>query len=161
MRFRLDELQKGKEVVRDIDLEREEIQIASGTADVHNLKAQLKFRIDPMGYVVKYSVCAEVICACVRCAENLQLEVDKTDWISLRVQQPEEGHILLDNSELNVRFITDTTLDLTRLALEIVELELPTFPRHPEDTPSCLTGLEGMGDEEERSSPFDGLSKLL
>jgi len=161
MHFHLDELQKGKEVLREFDLQREEIQTTSGTTVVQNLAAQLRFRQDPLGYVVKYMVRADVHCECIRCAGLLHLTVDKSDWMSLRVQQPEEGHILLDNSELNVRFITDKKVDLTSLALELVDLELPTFPRHPDHAPECIGEAVTEGHEEPKSSPFDVLSKYL
>lgn len=164
MHFRLDELQKGKEVTREIDLEREEIRVSSGMAVVQNLLAQLKFRIDPLGYVVKYHVRATVHCDCIRCAGDLQLEMDITDWISLRVRQPEEGHLLLDNSELNVRFITDIQFDMKHFALEVVELEIPSFPRHDENAPECLAvNLEDETtlEEEKKASPFNVLSDLI
>lgn len=161
MHFHLDELQKGKEVLRELDLQREEIQTSSGTAIVQNLTAQLRFRIDPLGYVVKYCVRADVHTECIRCAGLLQLEVNKTDWISLRVQQPEDGHILLDNSEMNVRFITDKKINLDSMALEVVDLALPSFPRHAENDAACTAEPVSQGQEEPKSSPFDVLSKYL
>jgi len=161
MHFHLDELQTGKEVQHELNLEREEIQTRSGVIIVQNLKAQLRFRMDPLGYVVKYTVRADAQCDCTRCGQSLQLEVDTEDWLALRVQQPEENLILLDNSEMNVRFIADKNVDLQSLVLEAVDLALPSFPRHEDDSSECLSEEAATGSEEPKSSPFDVLSKYL
>ncbi len=162
MLFQLDELKKGKqEIVREIDLPQEELQIQSGTATIHNLAAKLCFRLDPLGYAMHYEVRAQVTCDCIRCGAPLELAVNQDDWVSLRVQQPEEAHILLDDSQMNVRFITDNTVDLKSLVLEVVDLALPSFPRHADGVPNCAGTLAADGLAEPKSSPFDVLSKFL
>lgn len=162
MLFQLDELKKGKqEIVRELDLPQEELQIQSGTATIHNLAAKLRLRLDPLGYAMHYEVRAQVTCECIRCGAALELAVNCDDWVSLRVQQPEDAHILLDDSQMNVRFITDTTVDLKSLVLEVVDLALPSFPRHADDVAACSGNLAADGLAEPKSSPFDVLSKLL
>jgi len=160
MLFRLEEIHPGKTVTREISLEEASIQMLTGQAVFTNIHAEFKCQCDPMGYVVHYHAKAHAAATCVRCGEQVDKEINTSDWISLRTKQPEESHIVLDDSEMNVRFIPDQTLDLKAFALEAIELELADYPRHDEGDPACKTAAE-LDMVEEKSSPFNVLSKFL
>lgn len=161
MLFRLDELKSGNEVVKTVDFTNEKIDTSIGETTIVEAHCELTFRTDPIGYVVKHNTKARVETACVRCGDDLLTDVVKTDWISLRIQQPEENHILLNNAEMNVRFITELDFDYEQFARELIELEIPSYPRHEETDSNCLSVLEETNEANGESSPFDALSKFL
>lgn len=161
MLFRLDELKSGKEVAKTVHFENEEIEIPSGTAKIVSAQSELTFRTDPMGYLVKHKTQAKVNLGCVRCGEDLLTEVASTDWLSLRIQQPDESHILLNNAEMNVRFISDLDFDLVPFVCELIEFELPSYPRHEDGDQSCASVLAASNEANASPSPFDALSKFL
>jgi uncharacterized metal-binding protein YceD (DUF177 family) len=158
MLFRLDELQQGKTVTRDVDLENAEVETDLGPVVFSDVHAHLKFRLDPLGYVVHYTARGKVTSPCVRCTNPVTHEVETEDWVSLRTRHPEEGHLVLDKAEMNVRFIDDTSFDVREFILEVIELEAPDFPRHEEGDPECMA-LVAVAETE--NAPFSALGKLL
>ena len=159
MLFRLELVQPGKTSERELDLEEVRIQQMTGETVAKDIHAEFRFRIDPMGFVVHYKVKSEVESACVRCGSLLTRKIESSDWISLRTQQPQDGHVILEQSEMDIRFLDDDTINLEDLAIECIEMELPDYPRHEDGDPECLSSesLESV----EKSSPFDVLSKFL
>lgn len=159
MLFRLDSVPTGKIVHKEIELEKAELDTNSGPVALKKFHAALSFQTDPLGYVVKYKIRADARAGCVRCGTPMEFQIETSDWISLRVRQPEDSHIVLDNSEMNVRFITDTELDMSTFTKEIIELELPPYPKHNEGEADCK--LQAAEETESASSPFGVLGKLL
>jgi uncharacterized metal-binding protein YceD (DUF177 family) len=142
-----------------VSLDRNEIETANGPVALEKVTAELRFRTDPLGYVVKYEIRAEALTDCVRCAEPLRMPLRLVDEVSLRVKQPQDNHIVLNNSEMNVRFITDTRFDMNTFIEEAIELELPPYPRHAEGDAHC--NESGADEGQQEGSPFSVLSKLL
>ncbi len=159
MLFRLEEVQPGKTVTREIALEEASIEMLSGKAVFTNIQGEFKCQCDPMGYVIHYRATAHVTTPCIRCGETLEKDIVASDWVSLRTSQPEDSHIVLGDAEMNVRFIPNQTLDMNAFALEVVELELADYPRHEEGDPACKAIAPEV--VEEKSSPFNVLSKFL
>ena len=159
MLFRLDEVKLGKVVHKDVNLDRNEIATAIGPVILEKVTAELRFRTDPLGYVVKYEIRAEALTDCVRCADPLRMPMRLVDEVSLRVKQPEDNHIVLNNSEMNVRFITDTLFDMNTFIEDAIELELPPYPRHAEGDARCMKSGAEKG--QQKGSPFSVLSELL
>jgi uncharacterized metal-binding protein YceD (DUF177 family) len=158
--MRLDEIQPNKTISRTLVLER--LEIEDGAIVLRDLTAELHFRRDPLGYVLRYDVRGQADMKCIRCNGPLTEELCVQDWVSLRLQQPEEHHIVLNDSEMNVRFIADHSFDMTRFVTEAVELALPDYPRHEEDDSACSTGFpEDPVLEEAKASPFQELSRYL
>ena len=160
MLFRLDQIHPGKTVRKDLELNDESLKTLAGTVTVSSVAAQLKFRTDPQGYVMHYDVTANAEPACIRCGEMAPTKIEASDWISLRTQQPEDATVVLNDSEMNVRFIYEPALDLREFVLELIELELPSYPRHQEEDPNCQD-VETSHEDEDNSSPFQVLSKFL
>ena len=162
MLFHLDTLQTNKIVTREISLEREEIGTNAGKTVVEEIQANLRFRTDPLGYVVHYKVTARATMPCSRCGEPVSQRVEGTDWVSLRNFQPRESHVNLDDAEMNVRFITSPKFDMYAFIVEAIELELPTYPRHDGADPRCHpAGNESQQAPQKPSSPFSKLSRYL
>ena len=163
MLFNLEEIQPGKPIDQEMHLEGEVMKTVSGEAVLDQITARIRFQTDPLGYVIHYDVNATTHMPCIRCAEDLDVKVDLSDWISLRVKQPGEGHLVLDDAEMNVRFITSPRFDIKAFILEVIELELPGYPRHEDGETRCIIPVEGSEAEveEKKPSPFDALSKLL
>lgn len=161
MRYNLNGLQSGKLVTKEIGLAREELGIANGRVVLENIDGKFRFQIDPSGFVVHYHIRGRVVAECVRCGKALDLDIDTSDWISLRTAQPNQSHIVLDDSEMNVRFITDSKIDLKVFTREVIELELPSYPRHEENHPSCRNMADPVSRPSPNSSPFETLSKYL
>lgn len=159
MLFRLELVQPGKTSERELDFEKVQIQQMTGEAVAEDIHAEFQFRIDPMGFVVHYKVRAEVEVACVRCAGSLTQSIDTANWISLRTQHPQDGHVVLEQSEMDIRFIEDDVVNLEELTIECIEMELADYPRHKEGDPQCVSSEEL--ESAEKSSPFDVLSKFL
>ena len=158
MLFRLDELQPGKTIAKTFESARAELETALGKLVITGITAHLKFRLDPLGYVVHYEAQAKVEAPCVRCGQPVTTQVKATDWVSLRTRQPEEGHLILDKSEMNVRFIADSEFDVEEFILETIELATPDFPRHEALNPACQVDEEPNVAED---SPFSSLARLL
>ena len=159
MFIRLEDIQNGKTEHREVQIDRETIELVNDRAVITDGLGKLAFRRDPMGFVVKWEVTAKVTTPCIRCGVEFTQTVAGSDWTSLRTLQPEDGHVVLAGSEMNVRFLEDTNFDMNAFVLELVELECPTYPRHEEGDPECKA-LEAM-QEEEKDSPFNVLSKFL
>ncbi len=159
MLLRLDEIQPGKRVTKEVNLERETIETFAGEVVLDGIHARLCFRDDPLGYVVQYDVEAKAKMTCVRTGEPVCLDVTASDRISLRTEQPESAHVILAGSEMDVRFITDPNFDMRAFVLETIELELPAYPRIPEDQAADPPLPETQARDKE--SPFNVLSKLL
>ena len=162
MRFRLDEIQPGKLVRKELKLDQASITTSNGVAHLENIEAELSFRLDPLGYVIHYKITGRVGIECVRCGNPLELALDLSDWISLRTRQPEHAHIVLDDSEMNIRFSNRPDFDLERFVTEVIELELPPYPKHESRDPACGVDLQDQeAKSEKESSPFEALSRLL
>ena len=162
MLFNLGDIQPDKPVVREVDIESQTFESVSGPVQLRDIHAELRFRLDPMGYLVRYNVNARAETDCVRCGQNLTREISVSDLVSLRTKQPEPGHVILSNSEMNVRFLTELKLDLDTFVVELTELEIPAYPRHEEDDAACK-GYDADDQETQtkEASPFQALSKLL
>ncbi len=160
MRINLAELRPGKPKTRNLELDRAEAQTASGPVGIRDLRAEFRFGLDPLGYVVRYRLRASADMTCVSTGKPVAATIDVADWISLRVQHPKDAHVVLDEAQMNVRFIESTELDIDGFALEIVELELPVYPRHPD---ADAAASEAVGGERtaDGDSPFAALAKLL
>ena len=161
MLFQLDTLQTKKNVTREISLAREEIGTNAGKTVVEDIQASLRFRHDPMGYVVHYKVTARAAMPCSRCGEMVSQRVEGNDWVSLRNFQPQESHVNLDDAQMNVRFITSLKFDMVAFIVEAIELELPTYPRHEETDPKCNIADSEAQTLQAPSSPFSKLSRYL
>ena len=161
MLFRLDAVQSGKDVVKTLNFEKEFIERPSGTICVENVSATLKFRTDPLGFVVKYEIRADVSVDCVRCAEPVSTTIHKSDWLSLRPAQPKEGHIMLANAEMNVRFLENLRFDMADFTKEIIELEISPYPRHEAGSAECRPSSADNEPVPDHASPFSVLSKFL
>ncbi|MDJ0835820.1 MAG: YceD family protein [Acidobacteriota bacterium] len=164
MRIRLEEIQPNKTVTRELDLERETINGVSGEVVLEDVHATLRLRTDPLGFVVHYDVTGRAVTDCIRCGEPLVLDVAQSDWISLRVSQPDEQHIVLNQTEMNVRFITEPELDLVQFVKEAIELAVPDYPRHEENHSECQAAFSAEPEEvtdTESASPFQALAKYL
>lgn len=158
--MRLDELQPNKAISRTLVLDQFEIE--DGAIVLEDVNAELRFQSDPLGYVLRYDVRGQAKTKCIRCNGPLVEEINIQDWVSLRLKQPEEHHIVLNDSEMNVRFIADHSFDMTRFVTEAVELELPDYPRHQDGDSECCTEYPvDQEREEEKASPFQALSRYL
>jgi len=162
MLFHLDTLQTKKTITREISLEREEIGTNAGDTVLEDIHADLRFRIDPLGYVVHYQVSARATLPCSRCGEGISQQVEGKDWVSLRTFQPQESHVNLDDAEMNVRFIASPEIDLIEFIVEVIELELPTYPRHDDADPKCNAACKALQQTPQKpASPFSKLSRYL
>ncbi len=161
MLYNLNELQPGKAVTKEIRLDRQDLGLTNGRVFLKDIRGQFRFQIDPLGFVVHYHIRGQVAADCVRCGGALDLDIDTTDWISLRTAQPNQSHIVLDDSEMNVRFIPDSKMDVKAFTEEVIELELPAYPRHEEDHAACRALAEQESPSGEKGSPFQALSKYL
>ena len=159
MILKLEEVTPGKTLTRDLDYSRETIQAMMGDIDLEGIRAHLQFRTDPLGHTVHYRIHAQAKPACIRCGQPVDLDVSANDWLSLRTQHPNEDHVVLDASEMNVRFLEQPVLDLREFILETIELALPDYPRHEDGHPGCASD-EDAGSED-KASPFEALSKYL
>jgi uncharacterized metal-binding protein YceD (DUF177 family) len=160
MPLRLEEITPGKTLEREVTINREIIEMVTGEVTFKDIHANLAIRSDPLGYVVHCRATGEVEMACIRCGAPMEQEIATDDWISLRTQQPDQTHIVLDKAEMNIRFLDEQVLDLDRFVLETVELELPDYPRHEDGDQTCQSTLDNAP-QEEKISPFDVLSKYL
>lgn len=154
-------LQSDKPLNRDCEWSRMEWETSAGLAVFHDVKCSFRIRTDPMGYVVKYEVEAKADIPCIRCGQPLHLAVKQTDWVSLRTRHPEDAHVILGDDELNIRFIEKPSFDEEQFVGEVIELELPTYPRHEEEHSSCKMSNQEHQEELDASSPFSVLSKYL
>lgn len=159
MLLNLHEVQPDKPLRRELELPELALDAISGTVSVHDCHATFRFRVDPLGFAVHYDIRATARMDCIRCSEPVDSKIAVSDWVSLRTQQPPGTHLVLNDSEMNVRFIPDARLDLTAFTEEIVELELPTYPRHAEGSENCQPPEDTPADEQ--ASPFSVLSKYL
>ncbi len=158
--MKLDELQPNKTISRTLVLDR--LEIEAGATVLQDVNAELRFRRDPTGYALRYDVHGQAQVKCIRCNGPLLEEIKVQDRVSLRLQQPEEHHLVLDDSEMNVRFIMDHSFDMTRFVTEVVELELPDYPRHAEGDSECRTEFPvDLERDEAKASPFQVLSRYL
>ena len=164
MLVRLEEIQPNTTLSREVNLDQVTIDGVSGPVVVEDVHAKLRMRTDPIGFAVHYDVTCRVSTDCIRCGESLCMDVSRSDWMSLRVSQPDEQHIVLSHAEMNVRFITEPKLDLVQFVMEAIELAVPDYPRHKEDHIECQAAFSPAPDEateEEAASPFQALGKFL
>ena len=162
MLINLDEIQPHKPLHREFDLDRDELTTLGGKVVMEGIRASFQFRIDPLGYLVHYKVRASAHAPCVRCSQSLACPVDVADWVSLRTVHPEQSHVVLDDSEMNVRFIQGPKFDMRSFVKEIIELELPVYPRHDDNEPECQKLFaQEKGLSQQDGSPFNALSKYL
>jgi len=133
------------------------IEVATG-----QLKTTIEDHRD--GYLLSYQIEAKVQAPCSSCGELLDFVVSSQGRLGLSLVQPEEGHVVLKPSDLDVRFLEEPQLDLQHFFDEQVELEIPQFPRHG-DEDACQRHyseiLETEKKTDEESSPFSVLSSLL
>jgi len=161
MRLNLAEIRPGKTSKRHVSIEGARLETAGGAAEVRDIDADLRFGLDPLGYTVHYRVSARAEASCVATGKPVTFDIAVDDWLSLRTRHPEGSHVVLDDAEMNVRFITSDTLDLEAFVLEIVELEIPAYPRHP-DADRMAAETQAAGDEEaDMDSPFSALARML
>jgi uncharacterized metal-binding protein YceD (DUF177 family) len=160
MLLRLETIDPGKPLIRELELSRETIKTVTGDVEVRDVRAVLRFQTDPSGYITHYEIKALVEMSCIRCSGLISEEITTSDWVSLRTRQPRESHIVLASTEMNIRFLEQPELDLNRFVLETIELEISDYPRHEEGHPSCLEPM-GSKDPDPEKSPFDSLSEFL
>ncbi|CAM2066987.1 DUF177 domain-containing protein [Sulfidibacter corallicola] len=154
-------LQSDKPLFREHQWPHLEWQTSSGKAGFEDVTASFRFRTDPLGYVLYFQVKANVTLSCNRCGGPLRLPVEVSDWVSLRTKQPADAHVVLGGDEMNIRFITDLEFDVDNFVGEIIELEIPAYPRHAEDDPSCEIQPREEPEEPPAASPFSVLEKFL
>lgn len=159
MLIHLSEIESGKPKTKTIVLENEIIETTVGNVAVGHAEAVFVIQVDPLGWAVHYKVTADTTMNCVRCGGELAGKIKVDDWFSLRKQQPKEAHVVLEDSELSIRFISEPEIDGAELTKEIIELELPSYPRHDESDPTCRGAEEP--ETEPVKSPFQALSKFL
>lgn len=159
MLLNLHEVQPDKPLRRELEIPATTLNVVDGEARVSSVQASYRFQVDPLGFAVHYDIRAEARMTCIRCGEPVSQNVSIRDWISLRTRQPAETHVVLNDSEMNVRFTPEERLDLTDFTLELVELALPTYPRHADDHDHCHPQEAEMADTQD--SPFSVLSKYL
>ena len=162
MLFNLNDIETGKTVEKECHFPTSAIEAVAGPVQLRAVRATLRFRRDPLGFVVHYRIHANAGLACVRCGGTFWQDVTSEDWVSLRQQHPQGDHVILADAEMNVRFITSLSFDIARFVEENLELDLPAYPRHREDDPACLaSGPRVDPHRRATSSPFAVLSKYL
>jgi len=160
MLVNLSEIEKNQTLTRHLEVEAMEVEAVSGVVKAKDLKAEFKFRIDPQGYLMSYQLTGKACVPCTRCGQEVIQELNYSDLLALRKKRPEEHHLVLNHSEMNVYFWDQPTIDLMRVLEEIIELELPAYPRHKSGDPKCQVA-EQEDPSEEKQSPFGALAKYL
>lgn len=160
MLVHLENIDKNQILERHMDVAKLEVETVSGIIVVKNLTAEFKFRVDPQGFLMSYDISSVCEIPCTRCGQELEMPFKCSDLAALRKNQPEDQHLVLDRSEMNVFFLKDQAIDLMRVLEELIELELPAYPRHEAGEPQCV--IPNQEEEEaEKQSPFGSLAKFL
>ena len=161
MLVKLAEIEPKKPLHRTFEAEALKVQTVTQEVKVEDVTASFRFQVDPLGFLVKFQLRGRAELTCIRSAEPFWQEINVEDWISLRVTEPNDHHVVLGNAEMNVRFIEDLNFDVARFVAELIELELPAYPRREgSDTEDEVS--EAASDESSTaSSPFSVLSKFL
>lgn len=161
MLFKLDVIQSTQATAKPVALQNQTLENVSGGALVRECTGELRLRRDSLGFTVHYDLKGSVVVSCNRCGEEMTLDVDEGHWVSLRIRQPDENHLVLNQGDMNVRFLATPELDLDQFVLETLEILLPDYPRHEDGNSACIAAYEAEGTQEDKASPFDVLSKYL
>lgn len=126
----------------------------------------VEIQTDPQGYLARYGFIADVEIACVTCGAPMRRHLEARDWVALRLEHPSSSHVVLSQSDMNTRFLQSLEFDLDLFLDEIVELELPSYPRHGEHEVCVVKkGTVVWSDEgwesESSASPFSGLADWM
>ena len=142
-----------------------QIATAASTHEAKNVSYDVRILPDPAGFAMKYRFQAQVSMECVRCGGPMTQDVSGEDWLALRTQHPDASHVVLSDSNMNVRFLPEPVFELDAFVIEMIDLALPEYPRHnPEADADCVVWgnkEEPQGGSEAGNSPFAGLSDLL
>ena len=133
-------------------------QLHSENRDVklRDVAFDLEVRVDPLGYVARYEFKATAEAECVRCGDIVAYPLQGQDWIALRLQPPSEHHLVLNADDMNTKFLAEETFDLDNFVDEVVDLEIPDFPRHEQE---CVAFESHTAPPTNR--PFAGLADLI
>ena len=158
----LAELKPNETITEKFQWTAEEVGSDLGSITLDLVTGGLKISRNGTGFEVHYDLQATAAMECVRCSQPVPFHLNKSDWVSLRVEQPHQSHLVLNESEMNVRFIQDLSFDISAFVKEVIELELPAYPKHKTDDADCRLGKDpDLETSEETASPFQALSKLL
>lgn len=160
MLVNLAEIESKKPIHRDFEADVLEVQTVTEKVKVENVRGSFRIQVDPLGFLVKFQLEGQAHLTCIRSGEAFVQPINIEDWISLRTQAPQDQHLILGNSELNVRFIEDLTFDVDRFVAEVFELELPAYPRREDDAEDEDISVTETS-EPSTTSPFNVLSKFL
>lgn len=160
MLVNLSEIEKNQILSRQLDVAHMEVETESGIVQAHKLNVEFKFRQDPDGYLMSYECSGETNQPCIRCGKETIHQIAATDLLALRKRVPEDHHLVLDDSEMNVYFWEKPKVDLMEMLKEIIELEMPAYPRHPEGDPACELSVQADTNDSEQS-PFGSLARFL
>jgi len=161
MKLDLNDIDPNRSLTHKVELASKQLPFQDGVADVSSLRLEISVRPDPNGYLLGYQLQANARVTCIRCGRDLEWEIDGQDWIGLRLQQPTAHHAVLDDSDLNIKFLSEPQLDLQELINELIELELPSFPRHQGD-PQCDASVPRYRETTDPSdSPFAQLAEFV
>jgi uncharacterized protein len=111
----------------------ESLTLGDDALDPNLVAGPMKVRLDgvvrPVGdnYLVSGRIRAEGQLSCGRCLEPVDWQMESAFDIEIALAQtaPLDSEIALDEADLDVVFLDEALLDLERLAVEQIELELP------------------------------------
>lgn len=128
---------------------------------IKDLTFELEIRLDPQGYLARYDFQALAQTGCVRCNEPVDVAIKDHDWIALRLEQPQEHHVILKQADMNTQFLTNPEFDVESFVDQVVDLAVPEFPRHADCLPDGLASVELNDSVTGGASPFASLAHLL
>jgi uncharacterized metal-binding protein YceD (DUF177 family) len=160
MLVNLAEIESKKPIHREFVADVIEVQTVTEQVKVEKVRGKFRIQVDPLGYLVKFQLSGQAHLTCIRSGEPFIHPIQLEDWISLRTQAPDDHNVILGDSELNVRFIEDLKFEVDRFVAEVLELELPAYPRRDSDDEEEETA-ETEASEPSSTSPFSVLSKFL
>ena len=165
MIFKLSEIDKGKPSRVELNIDPHSIGDPSFSTEVEVGSLSVSIQDHPGGYFLKFNLHAKVQSPCSSCGQLMSFEINSQGGIGLRLEHPQEQHVVLRPDEMDVRFLKDPEVDLLQFFDEQVELEMPQFPRHErveQCTITVLPFLERDSDEGlPKNSPFAVLNSLL
>lgn len=116
-----------------------------------------RIRKHESGYRLAYEYQGEVRVGCCRCADPMRLPLRGSDLVFLQFQHPQSGHVVLNPADMNVKFIQGDSFDVARFAQEVIELDIPQFPRHEDSSCTVPGEIQPMDAVAELVSPFASL----
>ncbi len=159
MKIQLTDIDAKSPFHRKLTFASHELNSSDREVQLSEVVFDLEIQVDPVGYVARYAFQAIASTSCVRCGELVQLPIQERDWIALRFEQPSEHQVVLQESDMNTKFLNQPELDVDHFVDEVMDLEVPEFPRHADG--EC----EGFGNrvlsDTPKNRPFADLAHLL